>query len=96
MKCYHTRIVSIALLVLVLTFPVSEPATLSAPRPQPTSSADAAAVRHKEIHAAITSLRITRDYLQHASHDFGGHRQQAILKIDESLTQLQFCLEYDK
>ena len=50
----------------------------------------------QEIRDAITSLRIARDHLQHAAHDFGGHREAAILKIDESLTQLQLCMPYDK
>ena len=96
MKHHRVRIISIAALILALNFPVSEPAALPSPKPQPAASTAAAAIRHQEIHDAITSLRIARDYLQHASHNFGGHRETAILKIDESLTQLQMCLDYDK
>jgi hypothetical protein len=96
MKHYLVSVISIAAFVLTITFRVAEPAALPAPKPQPTTSAAAVAVRHQEIHDAIASLRIARDYLQHAAHDFGGHREEAIRKIDESLTQLQLCQGYDK
>jgi hypothetical protein len=34
--------------------------------------------------------------LEHASHDFGGHRQEAMRAIDEAIRQLQICMQYDK
>jgi hypothetical protein len=34
--------------------------------------------------------------LEHASHDFGGHRADALKSIDESLKQLRLALAYDK
>jgi hypothetical protein len=45
---------------------------------------------------AIESLRRAKEHLEHAAHDFGGHRVEAIKAIDESLHQLQDCLKYDK
>jgi len=91
MKRYLAGIPSIAALVLVLTFPVAVPAAPPTPQPHP-----AAPERHPEIHDAIASLRNAREHLQHADHDFGGHRVEAIRAIDESLHQLQLCLQFDK
>ncbi|HEU5479262.1 MAG TPA: hypothetical protein VFU90_05485 [Candidatus Tumulicola sp.] len=33
--------------------------------------------------------------LQHAAHDFGGHRVKALQATDAALEQLKICLEYD-
>ena len=51
---------------------------------------------HPEIQAAIRSLEHAKDHLQHAAHDFGGHRVEAIAAIDAALGQLHTCLDYDK
>jgi hypothetical protein len=51
---------------------------------------------HPEIREAIEALRRARGHLEHAAHDFGGHRVEAIKSVDESLHQLQDCLRYDK
>jgi len=51
---------------------------------------------HPEIWAAIHSLERARTHLQHAAHDFGGHRVDAIAAIDAALKQLHMALEYDK
>lgn len=93
MKRYFLAIASIAALVLALTFPVAVPAAPPAPQPHPAA---AAPERHPEIHDAIAALRSSREHLQHANHDFGGHRVEAIRSIDEALRQLQLCLEFDK
>jgi hypothetical protein len=55
-----------------------------------------AAEPHPEIHAAINSLRHAREHLNHAAHDFGGHRVEAIAAIDRAIEQLQVCLQYDR
>lgn len=49
---------------------------------------------HPQIHEAIASLRRAKEHLEHASHDFGGHREEAIRAIDESIRQLEICLKY--
>jgi len=69
--------------MLVLAFPATAPAS-SAPE------------RHPEIREAIASLRRAKDHLEHAAHDFGGHRVEAIRATDEAIHQLQICLDYDK
>jgi hypothetical protein len=51
---------------------------------------------HPEIWAAIHSLEAAKEHLQHAAHDFGGHRAEAIGAIDASLHQLHVCLDYDR
>jgi pterin-4a-carbinolamine dehydratase len=51
---------------------------------------------HPEIHAAIHSLERAKFHLEHAAHDFGGHRKDAVLATDEAIKQLRIALEYDK
>lgn len=55
-----------------------------------------AAERHPAINAAIDALAKARFDLQHAAHDFGGHRVKAIEATDAALEQLKICLRYDK
>jgi hypothetical protein len=33
---------------------------------------------------------------EHAAHDFGGHRVEAIRATDEAIHQLEECLKYDR
>jgi hypothetical protein len=52
--------------------------------------------RHPAIRAAIRSLEKAKNEMQHANHDFGGHRVDAIKACDEAIHQLQLALQYDK
>jgi hypothetical protein len=52
--------------------------------------------RHPEIRAAMEALRNAKQHLEHASHDFGGHRVDAIRAIEEAHHQLEACLEFDR
>jgi hypothetical protein len=52
--------------------------------------------RHPEIRKAITSLEQVRYALQHADHDFGGHRADALAATDKAIVQLRLALQYDK
>jgi hypothetical protein len=49
---------------------------------------------HPRIARAIESLRDARDYMEHAPHDFGGHKADAIRATDEAIRQLNFALAY--
>jgi hypothetical protein len=49
---------------------------------------------HPRIARAINALRDARDYMDHAPHDFGGHRVDAIRATDEAIRQLNFALAY--
>jgi hypothetical protein len=51
---------------------------------------------HPEIHAAIRALERAKIHLEHAAHDFGGHRKEALAATDEAIKQLRIALEYDK
>ena len=52
--------------------------------------------RHPEIRKAITALEQARYALQHADHDFGGHRADALAATDKAIVQLRLALQYDK
>jgi len=99
-----TRIVTIfAVLALVvgLAYAISAPAApnaanasaVPAPAAQPASPA---AEPHPEIHDALNALRRAKDHLEHAAHDFGGHRVEALRATDEAIRQLEICLKYDR
>ncbi len=51
---------------------------------------------HPEIRAAIRALQNAQDHLEHAAHDFGGHRVDAMRAIGEATRQLQICEQYDR
>jgi len=93
-------ILALALCSFVTTTPAAPksptPAAVPAATPQPAAAPAATPEPHPEIREAIESLRRARMHLDHAAHDFGGHRVEAIKAIDESLHQLQECLKYDK
>lgn len=52
--------------------------------------------RHPHIRGAIHELQEAKKELQTASHDFGGHRADALRSVDEAIHQLQLALQYDK
>jgi len=52
--------------------------------------------RHPHIRAAIRELREVKKELEHAAHDFGGHRVQAIEAVTMAIKPLEKALEYDK
>ena len=62
----------------------------------PAPSAAAPAERHPQIREAIASLRHAKEHMEHAAHDFGGHRVEAIRATDEAIRQLELCLKFDK
>ena len=51
--------------------------------------------RHPEIQAALDALHNAKYHLEHAAHDFHGHRVDAIRAIDEADRQLRICMEAD-
>jgi hypothetical protein len=82
MRRYLFAAIAIFTLVLALTFPAAAPAA------QPQA--------HHRIRAAIASLNAAHEELEHAAHDYGGHRADAMRAIDKAVEQLQICLQYDK
>jgi len=59
---------------------------MSAPSP--------AAGKHPQIEQALAALQNAKEHLEHAAHDFGGHRTDAIKAIDEADRQLRICMQY--
>ena len=102
-----TRIlIAFALLALVMAFAYTAPApaaphktgatAVPSASPHPGATTATPAERHPEIREAIASLRRAKQHLEHAAHDFGGHRVEAIRATDEAIHQLEDCLKYDK
>jgi hypothetical protein len=105
-KIKLTALLALGVLVCVAAFWTSAPAvskaavpsaTVAISQPETPAVPNAAAVPepHPEIHRAIDSLHHAKDHLEHAAHDFGGHRVDAIHAIDEAIRQLEICLKYD-
>ncbi len=100
MKHWILSLLATAALILALTFPaavppaptrktIRNPAWLSRfPRLRPILP------RFEKL--SHRSAQGTRERLDHAAHDFGGHRVEAIKATDEAIRQLQLCLEFDK
>jgi hypothetical protein len=102
-----TRIlIAFALLALVMAFAYTSSAPAAPHKtganavpsafPQPGTTTATPAERHPEIREAIASLRRAKQHLEHAAHDFGGHRVEAVRATDEAIHQLEECLKYDK
>lgn len=72
------------------------PSTPAANALPATPAAATPAEPHPEIREAIASLRRAKEHMEHAAHDFGGHRVEALKATDEALRQLEECLKYDK
>jgi hypothetical protein len=58
------------------------------------SSPSPAFGKHPQIDDALRALGAAKQHLQEASHDFGGHRVDAIRAIDEADRQLRICMQY--
>jgi len=71
------------------------PVALQAARPQGAAARNRREP-HPEIRKAITALESAKNAMQHASHDFGGHRVAALAACDRAIEQLRLALQYDK
>lgn len=104
MKSKLTGLLTAAALMLMLTLPTAATALPTSPSPManPTASAPPnvptpePAEPHPQIRAALAALRNAKAHLEHAAHDFGGHRVDAIKAVDEAIRQLELALKYDK
>ena len=52
--------------------------------------------QHPQIAAAMQHLREAKQNLEHAAHDFGGHRAAALKHVNEALEECRQALAYDK
>jgi len=94
MKIRILSVLAMVALLLALTLPAAAPAAPPVPNAKPAAAA--AAEPHPEIHDAIAALRRAKFHMEHAAHDFGGHRVEALKATDEAIHQLEICLQYDK
>lgn len=103
MKIKLLSLLAVLAVAFGLMFSVTTPAA-PAPKAAPIANAAPAAAPaatpvpepHPEIRSALEALRRARAHMEHAAHDFGGHRVDALKATDEAIRQLQICLEFDK
>jgi hypothetical protein len=102
MKVRILSLFALAAMALALSAPLpagpSKAASNAVPaaKAQPAAKTAVPAEPHPQIREAIGALRRAKEHLQHAAHDFGGHRVDAIRAIDAAMEQLEACLKYDK
>jgi hypothetical protein len=72
------------------------PATTAANALPATPPAATPAEPHPQIREALAALRRAKEHMEHAAHDFGGHRVEALKATDEAIRQLELCLKFDK
>ena len=92
-------ILAFALCLAVTTTPASPnlpAAAVPAAAPAPAASPAAVPEPYPEIRDALRAMRAAKDHMEHAAHDFGGHRVEAIKATDEAIRQLEICLKFDK
>jgi len=91
--------ISIPALVASSAFASSAPASQAVVQqatPIQTAAARGRREAHPSIRKAITALESAKRDLQRASHDFGGHRADALAACDKAIEQLRLAMQYDK
>lgn len=90
--------VGVTVLVLGLALILVTPASTRTPANTPTAAAAAPAPvpDHPEIRKALDALKSARVHIHEARHDYNGHREEALIKIDEAIRQLDICMQYDR
>ncbi|HYL83773.1 MAG TPA: hypothetical protein VE263_06040 [Candidatus Angelobacter sp.] len=105
MKMRIVSLLAVASLILTFAFLASThaapnktntPATPAATAQPATPATATPAEPHPQIREALGALRRAKEHLQHAAHDFGGHRVEALAATDRAIEQLEICLKYDK
>ena len=91
------RLTSILALAAVLMLPVTLTSRAAAqPPPPPPGKPPGHAEHHPEIHKAIAALENAKHYMEHADHDFHGHRTEALRATEVAIQQLRAALESDR
>jgi hypothetical protein len=104
MKTKVVSLLAVVALILAFAFIASAPAAPNTPggkaipaaTSQPGNTTADPAEPHPEIREALGALRRAKGHLEHAAHDFSGHRVDALRATDEAIRQLEICLKYDK
>ena len=104
MKIRIVGLLAVASLILAFAFIAVAPAAPNngnaaatpAAKALPATPAAAPAEKHPEIREALGALRRAKGHMEHAAHDFGGHRVEAIEATNQAIKQLELCLKFDK
>ncbi len=104
MKIRIVSLLALATLFLAFTFIATAPAAPNkanvpatpAARALPATPAATPAERHPEIREALGALRRAKEHMEHAAHDYGGHRVETIEATNRAIQQLELCLKFDK
>jgi len=88
------KLLTATIMISLLT--LAPAAVTAAPTPKPAAAPAPPAEPHPHNRGALRELREARRELETASHDFGGHRKEAIEAVDNAIRQLQQALQYDK
>lgn len=105
MKIRIVGLLATASLILAFAFLVAThaapnktntPATPLASALPATPAAATPAEAHPQIREALEALRRAKAHMEHAAHDFGGHRVEAIEATNKAIEQLEICLKYDR
>jgi len=88
--------VALALGAATVASPALRQPQVVAPERQTAAARKEPREPHPEIRRAITALEKAKYDMQHAAHDFGGHRVAAIAACDNAIAQLRLALQYDK
>lgn len=51
---------------------------------------------HPEMRAAMRHLEEAKRNLEHAAHDFGGHRAKALEHVNQALAECNEAMNFDK
>jgi hypothetical protein len=62
----------------------------------PQAANTAPAPEYPHMHAAANELKEAKNELQHAAHDFCGHRADAVKATDEALKQINLAIACKK
>lgn len=91
------------LTAMALAGATAAPALAQQPKPSPKIKRVQAGEKreekreqHPEIDSAMNHLREAKQNLEHAAHDFGGHRVAALKHVNEALDECRQAMAYDK
>ena len=88
------RLTSILAIAVALAFPnalINQAAAQPPPPPKPPGHE-----HHPDIHKAIAALEAAKHYMEHADHDFSGHRVEALKATDVAIQQLRLAIQSDR
>ena len=87
------RLTTILAIAVALTLPsaLTNRAAAQPPPPKPPGHE-----HHPEIHKAIAALEAAKHYMEHADHDFDGHRVEALKATEIAIQQLRLATQADR